>query len=70
MDPDACLTEMLEFARGLREGQMRHTHWGDVDELCDRVLALDGWLSSGGFPPARWNRNPRGGADGETRADS
>ena len=46
MDPDATLKEMRELA-------MSNTD-EDMDRLCELVLALDGWLTKGGFQPSRW----------------
>jgi hypothetical protein len=60
MDPNACLKEMLELARkgiyladAKEDGSLDPT---DAERLCELVLALDGWVTKGGFMPQRWNR--------------
>lgn len=67
MDPDECLAEMLRIC--LRLDGPTGPIDSDTDRLCDLVRSLDGWMCSGGFPPARWARGEKG-QDGETRADS
>lgn len=61
MDPNANLSEMLEIARRGRkfyEADEESDIWGDCDasRMCELFLALDDWLSKGGFPPARWRQ--------------
>jgi len=62
MDPNAALTEMLELAQrfvecpddkemGEHDGCQCAAHMERMGEL---VLALDSWLSTGGFAPAKW----------------
>jgi hypothetical protein len=56
MDPNANLEEQRKIAaRMLKqvdepEGIDEH----DADRLAELVLALDEWISKGGFLPARW----------------
>lgn len=53
MDPTATLDEI----RGLTAiGGDRGLDSDDADRLQDLVLALDEWLSKGGFLPAAWSR--------------
>lgn len=63
MDPDACLKEMLDTADEIASAGdgMAEALGGD---LADLVLALDGWLSKGGFLPERWARPGREGEGG------
>ncbi|QGH80179.1 hypothetical protein SEA_MITHRIL_86 [Mycobacterium phage Mithril] len=50
MDPNATLQEMLEIARA----DQSEFH-EDIHRLCELVLAMDTWMSGGGFLPAAWN---------------
>lgn len=50
MDPNANLKEQRELAKKILEENNRE----DVDRLAELVLALDEWLSKGGFPPTDW----------------
>lgn len=53
MDPDANIKEQLDLAERLVEGR------GSADDaarLAELVLALNGWLTRGGFYPAPWRR--------------
>ena len=58
MDPDEALDQLL----GLIEEYRRVPPWEPVkladlaDRIVSRIEELDGWLSKGGFPPARWAR--------------
>ena len=66
MDPNACLEEMLRAAKRITENGMEEAadkpeqdqtdadFIGDADRLAELVLAMDGWLTKGGFLPARW----------------
>jgi hypothetical protein len=61
MDPNECLREMRKLAKSVRkdgsEGEAYEDRcWPDIERLCDLVEALDGWMSSGGFPPKAWER--------------
>jgi hypothetical protein len=49
MDPNASLEEMRSLA-------LRSVDSEDDDQarLAELVLAIDGWLSNGGFLPKRW----------------
>ncbi|AKF14350.1 hypothetical protein SEA_VINCENZO_88 [Mycobacterium phage Vincenzo] len=49
MDPDAALAEMLDIAR-----TDQSEYHDDIHRLCELVLGLHGFLSSGGFLPAAW----------------
>lgn len=52
MDPDEALKLLQGLARRLED---------DVDEeareMAERFIALDDWLSQGGFLPREWARN-------------
>lgn len=57
MDPNKTLTDIRQLCADMS------SHWMGVDallsaqaELVELVSALDEWLSSGGFPPADWDR--------------
>ena len=60
MDPDACLEEILRFARIIAgchdcpEGLDRCPESGA--ELAERAIAMDNWLRKGGFLPKAWER--------------
>jgi ribosome assembly protein YihI (activator of Der GTPase) len=66
MDPDANLKEQLEIARAIRasyddcnaDGTLTEGQQQYVAEIAERfselALALDVWISKGGFLPARW----------------
>ncbi len=60
MDPDANLSEQLELARSII-GEFDRPNDNpeifmriDAARLAELVIALDEWLSKGGFKPARW----------------
>lgn len=57
MDPNANLEELLGLANRSAVGVYRvdcDDHCEDIERMAELVLALDGWLSSGGFLPDRW----------------
>jgi hypothetical protein len=51
MDPNANLKEQLDIARKLLDDPIGED---DVDRLAELVVALDEWISNGGFLPKRW----------------
>jgi hypothetical protein len=51
MDPTANLTEALQLAADLVEGEDP-----DAARLAELVIALDEWLRRGGFLPVPWQR--------------
>lgn len=57
MDPNANLSEQLDLAAELLT-QHEHTQEKlseyDTARLCELVLTLNNWISSGGFLPDRW----------------
>lgn len=66
MDPDECLAQIRAIVNGILAGPA--SLWtSELSEqevrlrlitLAGDVRDLDGWLSSGGFPPADW-QGPR-----------
>lgn len=58
MDPNANLEEQRRIAEHLLETSDDPDASPDVYRLAELVLALDGWLSKGGFPPNAWK--PKG----------
>lgn len=56
MDPDANLKEALELANCLAcEGDFDpHAKLIEAERLADLLLALDEWITKGGFLPERW----------------
>jgi len=55
MDPNQTLSRMRALAEhGVKTSNLG---WADKLELCELVLALDSWLSGGGFLPGRWERH-------------
>ena len=55
MDPDACLAELLEFAKSEEGGEDI-----DIERIKELLQGLDGWLMKGGFPPRRWRQGRAG----------
>jgi len=56
MDPDAAIEELLNLAE-LVISRADDGEWtGDCDilRIAELTLALDGWLTVGGFMPTRW----------------
>lgn len=58
MDPDANLIEQRVLAARI---QVRYDSTGEVDPadaatLVELVLALDKWITEGGFLPAPWQK--------------
>lgn len=47
MDPNRTLAFLIEWATGADPAD-------DAISAAEHLLALDRWLRSGGFPPARW----------------
>ncbi|MFA5435981.1 MAG: hypothetical protein WC372_08100 [Candidatus Neomarinimicrobiota bacterium] len=68
MDPDACLTELLELAeelvQALNNSQRSELSASIIEDtafdLADHVRNLDEWLKKGGFLPKRWQVADRG----------
>ena len=54
MDPDANLAELCELARIIIEADEDEVDAADARRLAELVEALDGWITGGGFLPARW----------------
>lgn len=55
MDPNETLSEMLKIADSWQEwGALEFDPETTLDALSDLVLALDNWLSQGGFLPDNW----------------
>lgn len=58
MDPDANLKEQRELA-ALIQSQLDEGETPDEDDvlrLSELVIALDEWISNGGFVPAAWRK--------------
>lgn len=53
MDPNACLDELLRLVAGFHDSE-EELNPDDVERVAELLLALDGWLTGGGFLPARW----------------
>lgn len=60
MDPDEALAEIR---RGLERIAARSTspYWRSHAylQVCERIAALDEWISGGGFLPAAWQKEGR-----------
>lgn len=59
MDPNANMREQRELAESIAAGFDDDDNPPDMDDarrLAELVLALDEWLSKGGFRPSRWQR--------------
>jgi hypothetical protein len=57
MDPENNLQKQLQLAKNILRCA-RH-RGRDAEELAELVLALDEWLSQGGFRPSRWQRQQK-----------
>lgn len=57
MDPDTALAEALDLAVGILDGEAED---GDAVHLAALVLAMNRWLTRGGFAPAAWARPTNG----------
>lgn len=57
MDPDTALAEALDLALRVFDGEAED---GDAVHLAALVLALNRWLTRGGFAPAGWARPTKG----------
>ena len=57
MDPNANRKELLELALKLvTDNHLYPDATWSAQRLAELVLALDGWLKSGGFLPDVWRR--------------
>jgi hypothetical protein len=72
MDPDACLKELLELKEKVVEfleacesdfdvlrdvdSVLVDDFLVDVNELCNHVESLDGWMKKSGFLPKKWQK--------------
>ena len=65
MDPDTCLRELLVLAAEIiQRTDVDDDHQNTLDELievselgmqlAEHAQNLDGWITKGGFVPARW----------------
>jgi hypothetical protein len=56
MDPDAALEGLLNLADVVTSLADDGQWTGDCDilRIAELTLALDGWLTAGGFMPTRW----------------
>ena len=70
MDPDACLKELKELNKKVKAKIDSYGCWtdlaegaspeevdeliSDVDDLCNHIDSLDGWIKKGGFLPKEW----------------
>ena len=52
MDPNANLSEQLELAKAIVATD--HPEPEDAERLAELVLALDDWITRGGFLPDSW----------------
>jgi hypothetical protein len=55
MDPNANLKEQREIARRILLSEPLDLD-GDAARLAELVIALDGWITRGGFLPKDWQR--------------
>jgi hypothetical protein len=55
MDPNANIEEQRAIAARMLHGERPHSDWiADAARLAELVIALDGWLCSGGALPRTW----------------
>ncbi len=56
MDPNENLNEQLRLADIIQDGMLGPDYdLADIDRLAELVIALDEWITKGGFIPQRWN---------------
>ena len=56
MDPDACLEDALRIANAIvNADELDSDALTDATNLAELVIALNDWLSDGGFRPKCWN---------------
>lgn len=64
MDPEANLREQLLIASHLADHDYPTHELADrATRLAELVLAMDEWISHGGFLPAQWRTKPAPRAD-------
>ena len=56
MDPNACLEEILRLVALSAESHSPRELAEKFNRLAELVAAMDGWLSTGGFLPKKWER--------------
>lgn len=60
MDPNANLQEQLRIAQRILDASELEDdnilESGDAERLSELVLALDEWITRGGFMPSRWSQ--------------
>lgn len=56
MDPNETLTSAIVLARTIVDSEASDDN---ANELAELVLALDEWLTKGGFYPDAWGNAPR-----------
>lgn len=58
MDPNAAYKRIIELAKSITEGNSP-LEYNDLrrkaEELAEKFITLDEWLSKGGFKPKPWN---------------
>lgn len=54
MDPNAALNELEKLACLAVSGKPDEA---DIVRMGELFLALDGWMTQGGFPPRTWTRS-------------
>ncbi len=56
MDPNATLAELRRFIREYqyRSDMLLRIDHEDTDPIVERIVALDEWLTKGGFLPHDW----------------
>lgn len=58
MDPDVTVDTMRVIALGVEGGLSSNAAYCyAAEELAEQFLALDQWLTKGGFPPFQWQDN-------------
>jgi len=59
MDPNATLEAIRDAIKEIESTFVESAAdepWGAYERLLENVIALDGWISKGGFLPAAWVR--------------
>ena len=63
MDPDRCLYEIRSLISQSRRlspyPPSYHLKIENHNELCEKIEALDRWLTTGGFRPEAWQYSER-----------
>jgi hypothetical protein len=55
MDPNATLAEIRDAIAAYGRGELDDQEYAEA--ITERLVALDDWISAGGFLPTAWQRS-------------